>query len=123
MTMKHHPRILVALLLVPLAALAGSSPVAPFSRNAVRLTPSVWLDAQKRDGEYPLSLKPDRLLYCFCVTAGLPAPGQSCEGITRAVLSTRSGEKAISCQLKHLPSIVPRWVPLLLAARQNSIGF
>ena len=71
-----HLLTLTALLLAPLAALAASPPIEPFPRNEVRLTPSVWLDAQKRDGDYLLSLEPDRLLYCFRVTAGLPAPGQ-----------------------------------------------
>jgi hypothetical protein len=69
--------IVAALLLTPLAA---SAAIEPFPRNEIRLTPSVWLDAQKRDGDYLLSLEPDRLLYCFRVTAGLPAPGQAYGG-------------------------------------------
>ena len=91
--MRHTIRTVIALLLAPLAAEAASLPVSPFPRNAVRLTPSVWLDAQKRDGEYLLSLEPDRLLYCFRVTAGLPAPG--------------AGGRAASCVRHGFPGSLP----------------
>ncbi|MEI7903718.1 MAG: beta-L-arabinofuranosidase domain-containing protein, partial [bacterium] len=81
--------IVAALLLTPLAALAAAPLIQPFSRHEIRLTPSVWLDAQKRDGDYLLSLEPDRLLYCFRVTAGLPAPGTSYEGWENAKAGLR----------------------------------
>ena len=58
-------------------ALAVPLPIAPFPQHEVRLTSSAWLDAEKRNGDYLLSLEPDRLLYCFRATAGFPAPGTS----------------------------------------------
>jgi DUF1680 family protein len=62
-------------------AVPGATPkIESFPRTEVRLTPSRWLDAEKRDGAYLLSLEPDRLLYAFRVTAGLPSPGTSYGG-------------------------------------------
>ncbi len=87
--MKNFFVILCALLFASPAAQAGLLPIEPFPRNEVRLTPSVWLDAQKRDGEYLLSLEPDRLLHCFRVTAGLPARGASYEGWENAKAGLR----------------------------------
>lgn len=78
--MRKVNRTLIALLLAPMATQAATLSIEPFPRHAVRLTPSIWLDAQKRDGDYLLSLEPDRLLHSFRVTAGLPAPGNSYEG-------------------------------------------
>jgi len=83
---NHKWSLLVAVFLLTQAggALADLSGIEPFPRNEVRLTPGVWKDAEKRDGDYLLSLDPDRLLYCFRVTAGLPAPGSSYGGWEKA---------------------------------------
>lgn len=55
---------------------AISPQIKAFPLTAVRLSPGLWLDQEKRDGDYLLSLEPDRLLHCFRLTAGLPAPGE-----------------------------------------------
>ncbi|HVS72522.1 MAG TPA: beta-L-arabinofuranosidase domain-containing protein [Phycisphaerae bacterium] len=44
----------------------------PFALGDVRLLPSAFLDARQRDGDYLLSLEPDRMLHNFRVNAGLP---------------------------------------------------
>ncbi len=43
----------------------------PFNLTEVRLLPGPFLDAQKRDEKYLLSLEPDRLLHNFRINAGL----------------------------------------------------
>jgi DUF1680 family protein len=45
--------------------------VRPFDLRGVRLLEGPFRDAQRRDGEYMLSLDPDRLLHDFRVNAGL----------------------------------------------------
>jgi DUF1680 family protein len=49
----------------------GSARLSPFSLHDVRLLDGPFLDAQKRDFEYLLSLQPDRMLHNFRVNAGL----------------------------------------------------
>ncbi|HVX86185.1 MAG TPA: beta-L-arabinofuranosidase domain-containing protein [Phycisphaerae bacterium] len=44
----------------------------PFALSDVRLLPSAFMDARQRDGDYLLSLEPDRMLHNFRVNAGLP---------------------------------------------------
>src|SRR5690242_2172218 len=53
------------------ATLATSSPISPFSLADVRLLGGPFLEAQKRDLAYLLSLQPDRMLHNFRVNAGL----------------------------------------------------
>jgi len=53
------------------ATLATSSPILPFSLADVRLLGGPFLEAQKRDLAYLLSLQPDRMLHNFRVNAGL----------------------------------------------------
>ncbi|MGM9490001.1 beta-L-arabinofuranosidase domain-containing protein [Ideonella sp. YS5] len=63
---------------LPLPAAAGqerSAPppaLRPFGLSEVRLLPGEFKAAQERDGEYLLSLQPDRMLHNFRVNAGLP---------------------------------------------------
>jgi hypothetical protein len=52
----------------------------PFVLNQVRLLEGPLLDAQTRNGEYLLSLEPDRMLRSFRVNAGLQAPGEPLGG-------------------------------------------
>lgn len=49
----------------------GSARLSPFSLHDVRLLDGPFLDAQKRDFGYLLSLQPDRMLHNFRVNAGL----------------------------------------------------
>lgn len=49
---------------------------APFPLSAVRLKPSVWLDAVEANRNYLLSLDPDRLLHGFRKHAGLKPKGE-----------------------------------------------
>jgi DUF1680 family protein len=50
---------------------AGSSKLSPFSLHDVRLLDSPFLEAQKRDLAYLVSLQPDRMLHNFRVNARL----------------------------------------------------
>ena len=59
---------IVAASRAPGAATAGP---APFPLDDVRLLDGPFLDAQKRDAAYLLSLQPDRMLHNFRVNAGL----------------------------------------------------
>ena len=59
---------IVAASRAPGAATAGPS---PFPLHDVRLLDGPFLDAQKRDLDYLLSLQPDRMLHNFRVNAGL----------------------------------------------------
>src|SRR6186997_522831 len=59
---------IVAASRAPGAAAAGP---APLPLNDVRLLDGPFLDAQKRDAAYLLSLQPDRMLHNFRVNAGL----------------------------------------------------
>lgn len=52
----------------------------PFPRYAVRLLAGVVRDRQTRNGEYLLSLTPDRLLHNFRVNAGLPSSAKPLGG-------------------------------------------
>jgi DUF1680 family protein len=52
---------------------AASARLSPFSLHDVRLLDGPFLDAQKRDLAYLLSLQPDRMLHNFRVNAGLEA--------------------------------------------------
>jgi hypothetical protein len=52
-------------------ARASSESLSPFSLHDVRLLDGPFLEAQKRDLAYLLSLQPDRLLHNFRVNAGL----------------------------------------------------
>jgi uncharacterized protein len=49
----------------------GPGPVTCFGLGEVRLLPSRFLDAQRRDADYLLKLEPDRMLHNFLVNAGL----------------------------------------------------
>jgi DUF1680 family protein len=57
----------------PCAAVAGGVPVklSPFSLHDVRLLDGPFLEAQRRDLTYLVSLQPDRMLHNFRVNAGL----------------------------------------------------
>lgn len=59
---------IVAASRAPGAATAGP---APFPLDEVRLLDGPFLDAQKRDADYLLSLQPDRMLHHFRANAGL----------------------------------------------------
>ena len=59
---------IVAASRAPRAATAGP---APFPLDEVRLLDGPFLDAQKRDAAYLLSLQPDRMLHNFRANAGL----------------------------------------------------
>jgi DUF1680 family protein len=50
---------------------AAATPLEPFSLRDVRLLEGPFLDMQKRDLDYLLSLDPDRLLHTFRINAGL----------------------------------------------------
>jgi DUF1680 family protein len=52
----------------------------PFPPEAVRLLSGPFQDAMTREGEYLLSLDPDRLLHNFRVNAGLPSTAQPLGG-------------------------------------------
>lgn len=53
------------------SASAASAPLSPFALHDVRLLDGPFLDAQRRDLAYLVSLQPDRLLHNFRVNAGL----------------------------------------------------
>ena len=52
---------------------AASTQVSPFPLEDVRLLDGPFLEAQRRDLAYLLSLEPDRMLHNFRVNAGLAA--------------------------------------------------
>jgi DUF1680 family protein len=57
-----------------------TGPLRPFSLTEVRLLPGPFLDAQKINSAYLLSLPQDRLLHTFRVNAGLPSSAEPIGG-------------------------------------------
>src|SRR5512140_3505500 len=72
--------------LLALAAAAAPLPPRPalraelFPRADVRLLDGPFLDAQRRDSAYLLSLDPERLLHAFRINAGLPTTAKPLGG-------------------------------------------
>lgn len=90
--------------------------VRPLPLDAVRLRPSVFLDAVEANRRYLLSLSPERLLHNFYKSAGLPAKGETyggweARGIAGhslghylsglSLLAAQTGDAAVRGRLRH----------------------
>lgn len=76
----------------------------PFPLQDVRLLDGPFKAAMERDGRYLLEFEPDRLLYNFRVTAGLPAPGEPLGGWESAKSELRGhlvGHYLSACALTY----------------------
>lgn len=83
LTRRALMQTLPALALLNRTARAHETPAnsaAPFPLPAVRLKPSVWLDAVETNRRYLLILEPDRLLHGFRKHAGLAPKGETYGG-------------------------------------------
>ncbi|MCC6487339.1 MAG: glycoside hydrolase family 127 protein, partial [Candidatus Hydrogenedentes bacterium] len=99
--------VLAMVLGVPLTA-HSQEPVVPalhaFPLSQVRLLDGRFKDEQERDRAYLHALEPDRLLYCFRVNAGLPAPGAPYGGWEAAESEVRGhfvGHYLSACALMY----------------------
>jgi len=75
---------------------------APFPLEAVRLTPSPYLDAVKANTGYLKSLEPDRLLHNFRLYAGLEPKGEIYGGWEEETIAGHTlGHYLTACALMH----------------------
>jgi DUF1680 family protein len=90
--------------------------VRPLPLSAVRLKPSVFLDAVETNRRYLLSLSPERLLHNFYASAGLPTKGETYGGweargiaghtlghylSALSLLHAQTGDAAVRDRLRH----------------------
>ncbi|MES2443100.1 MAG: glycoside hydrolase family 127 protein [Pseudomonadota bacterium] len=74
----------------------------PLPMEAVRLTPSVFLDAIKANQRFLLAIEPDRLLHNFHASAGLPPKGETYGGWeARGIAGHTLGHYLSACALMH----------------------
>lgn len=93
--------VLALAAVAPAAALARQTSFAePFPLSAVRLKPSIFLDAVDADRAYLLSLDPDRLLHNFRKGAGLAPKGELYGGWeARGIAGHTLGHYLSACSL------------------------
>jgi uncharacterized protein len=95
-----------------LAALVGAAPAfavqeprgfaEPFPLSAVRLKPSIFLDAVNANRAYLMALEPGRLLHNFHVSAGLSPKGELYGGWeARGIAGHTLGHYLSACSLLH----------------------
>ena len=97
---------IVAAIRAPRAATAGPEPV---RLHDVRLIDGPFLDAQRRDSAYLLSLQPDRMLHNFRANAGLePKAPVYMDG---KLLTTLKGDRIVQEFLVILEDYVARTYP------------
>jgi len=86
----------------PLHAPRSSGRVVPLPLSAVRLTPSLYLDAVEANREYLHRLEPDRLLHNYRQQAGLPPKAAPYGGWEQETIAGHSlGHYLSACTLMH----------------------
>ena len=85
-----------------IAAAGGSAGASPFPLSAVRLKPSLYLQAVEANRKYLHRLEPDRLLHNFRQQAGLPPKGDLYGGWEQETIAGHTlGHYLSACSLMH----------------------